>query len=195
MKHLMHRRMPIFQVVVLISAVSMPSPVRADQKPTIQLKDVEGVVRNPLDLGDARAAVFFFIATECPISNGYAPEMNRIREAYDHQNVNFFYVYTDSDLAPSKAQQHARDYGLGALALLDGGHELAKRVGVTLSPEVAVVGKDGAVLYRGRIDDLYISLGKRRYEATTHDLRDALAAILAGKPVANPRTQAVGCAI
>ena len=54
---------------------------------------------------------------------------------------------------------------------------------------------DGTVLYRGRIDDLYIALGKRRDHVTAHDLRDALDEIVGGRPVGNPRTQAVGCSL
>jgi hypothetical protein len=53
----------------------------------------------------------------------------------------------------------------------------------------------GRVVYRGRIDDRYVDLGLERPAATTHDLADALAAVVAGKPVPHPNTQAVGCFI
>jgi hypothetical protein len=79
--------------------------------------------------------------------------------------------------------------------LIDRRHELVRQLGATVTPEAAVIGAHGELLYRGRIDDGYVSLGKRRFEATTHDLRDALEAVLAGKPVAAPRTATVGCAI
>jgi hypothetical protein len=50
-------------------------------------------------------------------------------------------------------------------------------------------------MYLGRIDDRFPDLGVRREEPTTHELRDALDAVLAGKPVETPRTLAVGCFI
>jgi hypothetical protein len=53
----------------------------------------------------------------------------------------------------------------------------------------------GGLAYRGRIDDLYPELGKKRAAPTKRDLREALAAVLAGKPVPVPRTEAVGCSI
>jgi hypothetical protein len=53
----------------------------------------------------------------------------------------------------------------------------------------------GKVVYRGRIDDRYVDLGLERPAATTHDLGDALEAVMTGKPVAHPTTQAVGCYI
>ena len=49
--------------------------------------------------------------------------------------------------------------------------------------------------YRGRIDDTYAAYGKRRPEPTTRALETALIAVLAGKKVAVPRTEAVGCQI
>jgi len=51
------------------------------------------------------------------------------------------------------------------------------------------------LVYRGRIDDQFAGLGKRRTVVTSHDLRDALEATLVGKPVPQPRTEAVGCPI
>ena len=54
---------------------------------------------------------------------------------------------------------------------------------------------NGQVLYRGRIDNVYASLGKRRPAATEHDLRKALDEILDGKPVSTPETKAIGCYI
>ena len=52
-----------------------------------------------------------------------------------------------------------------------------------------------AVAYRGRIDNRYVELGVERPAATQRDLADALAAVVAGKPVAAATTQAVGCYI
>ena len=44
-------------------------------------------------------------------------------------------------------------------------------------------------------DNVYAALGKRRPEATEHDLRKALDEVLSGKPVGEPRTHAIGCYI
>jgi hypothetical protein len=57
------------------------------------------------------------------------------------------------------------------------------------------VGRTGELLYRGRIDDGYAALGKKRAVVTEHDLRDALDAIAAGKPVKKAKTKAIGCLI
>ena len=49
--------------------------------------------------------------------------------------------------------------------------------------------------YRGRIDDRNVELGKSRSTAVKRDLADAIAATLAGEPIAEPFTKAVGCPI
>ena len=72
---------------------------------------------------------------------------------------------------------------------------VADRLGATRTPESFVLDKQRVVRYRGRIDDQYAALGKRRTVVTAHDLGDALEAILAGEAVNEPRTGAVGCLI
>ena len=181
--------------VVTLVAACCAGGAPATQPAPLALVDVAGVVRHPLELGDAKAAVILFISVDCPISNGYAPEINRICKEYEEKGVAFYLVHADPELTAVDAKKHASAYGFTCPILIDRKHELVRRVGATLTPEAVVVGADGKTLYRGRIDDLYVALGKRRYEATTHDLRLALDAVLAGKAVPTPRTQAVGCAI
>jgi hypothetical protein len=69
---------------------------------------------------------------------------------------------------------------------------------VTTTPEAAVfVPRNGALreVYRGRIDDRYLSLGTERPQATHHDLEEAIRAVLAGKLVPQPGGPPVGCSI
>jgi hypothetical protein len=88
----------------------------------------------------------------------------------------------------------AFSYGGAMEALRDPAHALVKFTKATITPEAAVVA-GGRVVYRGRIDDRYVDLGVERPSPTVHDLADALAAVLAGKPVPHATTQAVGCFI
>ena len=67
--------------------------------------------------------------------------------------------------------------------------------GATVTPEVVVLSGAGAVLYLRRIDNRNEDLGRSRTVTTEFDLRDALDAVLAGRPVTRPLTTAVGCGI
>src|SRR5262249_20718566 len=111
------------------------------------------------------------------------------------KEVAAFIVHADPDVTAAQARKHAKEYGLPCPVLLDPTHVLVKRTGVSKAPEVAVLGPDGKVEYRGRIDDLYADYGNRRAKPTQHDLRNALDAILAGKPVHRATTEAIGCDI
>ena len=155
-----------------------------------------GAGNDPLaNTAGKKAVVLLFIARDCPISNSYAPEIKRIIARYTPQKVAFTLVYPDPDTSLAAARQHAKDYGYTCSLLLDPAHKLVRRAGVTVTPEAAVFAPSGKLLYRGRVDDLYLGFGQRRYAATRHDLRDALDAILSGRPVPSAKTQAVGCFI
>ena len=157
------------------------------------VKDISGIAHHPLAPGEKMASVLIFYGQDCPVSNSYAPEINRIAEVFT--NCAFYIVQVDPDLKLEAAKQHARQYALHPTVLLDPGHELVKQAGATVTPETVVIGKDGGVVYRGRIDDLYVEPGKKRSSATSHDLRHALETIQTGHPAKPKETKAVGCLI
>jgi len=141
--------------------------------------------------GSARAAVLLFVATDCPISNAFAPEVNRILAEYQPRGVEFRLVYADGET--DAIRRHVEDFGYRMPALLDFEHELVEFTGATMSPEAVVLSPSGEVLYRGRIDDTWVDYGKQRAQPTRHDLRLALDAVLAGERPEVARTEAIGC--
>ncbi len=145
--------------------------------------------------GECKAVVLLFIGHDCPVSNSYAPEIARLHKEFSARGVAFCAVYADADLEEKDARKHVKEYGIPCPAILDPKMTLALRVGATVKPEAAVLSPRGELLYRGRIDDWYADYGKRRDQPTRRELRDALEAILAGKPVPVTRTKAIGCDI
>ncbi len=143
------------------------------------------------------ANVLFFITNDCPVANSYAPEIQRICADYANKGITCTLVYSDLTLDAAAIRKHHTDYGYPDTipGVKDTGHRLADATGATITPQAAIVGKGGKVLYLGRIDNFYAALGKPRRQATEHDLRQALDEVLAGKPVTHPKTQAVGCYI
>jgi hypothetical protein len=143
-----------------------------------------------------KAIVFIFTSTDCPISNRYAPEVRRIADAFQAKGVVFRLVYPNPSEDAKAIREHMRAYAYdGAFEpLRDSKLTLAKFAGATVTPEAVIVA-NGTVAYRGRIDDRFVDLGRERPAATRRDLFDALTAVVAGKPVAHPTTQAVGCFI
>jgi ribosomal protein L35AE/L33A len=143
-----------------------------------------------------KAIVFLFTSTDCPISNRYAPEVRRIVEQFASQGVVFRLVYPGTAETPAAIRDHMKAFSYEGVmdALRDPKLALVKFSGAMITPEAAVyVG--GRIVYRGRIDDRVVELGIDRPAPRKHDLADALAAVLAGKPVAQATTQAIGCFI
>jgi len=159
------------------------------------LLDLRNRPVDPLRASSAKAIVLIFVRTDCPISNRYAPEIERLYQKYATRRVAFWLVYPDPDTLPEEIASHIRAYGLSLGALRDPQHVWVKRAGVRVTPEVAVWSADGRELYRGRLDNRYSDYGKERPAPTRRDLDDALAAILNGKPIASAVTIAIGCYI
>jgi hypothetical protein len=104
-------------------------------------------------------------------------------------------VHADSVVTRELAQHHASEYQVKFPVVLDPRHDLVRRAGASRTPEVAIFARTGELVYRGRIDDQYVGPGKRRAQATSHDLREALEVILSGRSPTHQFTEAVGCYI
>jgi len=177
----------VFLSLALMTADPVP------KAPDLVWKDTTGKEHRPADWKDARAVVVFFLNTECPVANFYGPEMERLAKSARERGIIVVGVYPDPSVDATAGQTHGKEYSLNFPRLLDPEQKLARALGVIVTPEVAVLTAKGERLYIGRIDDRYNADGKRRTEPTVFDLRDALEAVLAGKPVAVPQTKAFGC--
>src|SRR6266851_5372643 len=118
----------------------------------------------------AKARVFVFVRTDCPISNRYAPELNRLYRALAPRGVAFWMVYSDPAEPRDSILKQMEEYRLPGGALRDPSHALARRGEVTIAPEAAVFSSDGKLAYHGRIDNRYVELGKAMASPTRHDL-------------------------
>ena len=136
------------------------------------------------------------MATDCPVSNAYAPEIQRVCSAYRSKGVTCALVYEDPHVTAAEVRQHVGEHHYQNIpAAIDADASVATRVHASVTPETVVIDRAGAVRYRGRIDNFYVAFGRSRQVVTVHDLRDALDAVLAGKPVATPVTESIGCFI
>jgi hypothetical protein len=162
--------------------------------------DLSGRAIDPLDMaGGTRATVLVFTRTDCPIANRLLPTVERLRAAYEPKSVRFWLVFVDPSEPPAAIQQHLTAFGQHSTAIRDPRHVLVKMTGATRTPEAAVFVQEGPkrrLVYRGRIDNRYVDVGRARPTPSSHDLQDALDAALAGGISGPPRiTQPVGCII
>jgi AhpC/TSA family len=176
----------MFRLAALaVAAVVSTAVPNLDGTPVDPLKPVSGT----------KATVLLFVSSTCPVSNRYAPELQKLRDDYAKEGVGFWLIYPDPADTVADIRDHIREFKFPGTALRDVKHDLVRRAGATITPEAVVYDARGAMTYRGRIDDRYSAVGIEKAMATRHDLQDAIAATLAGKPVKDNRTQAVGCYI
>jgi hypothetical protein len=146
-------------------------------------------------LGALAMTVLIFVSIDCPISNRYAPDIKRLHDGFSPRGVHFRLVYPNPLDSEADIRTHLAEYGYPPIAQRDRDHTLVKMAGATITPEAAVFDARGRLVYRGRIDDRFVELGRERPAATQLDLQRTLTALLAGETVRPARTQAVGCFI
>ena len=163
--------------------------------PQSSFADTTGGKHSAAEWASKKAVVLFFSSTDCPLANAYVPEMNRMRQEFASRGVAFYAVQGDATIASAEVVRHAKEFAFTFPYLFDPDESLAAYTGAIAVPSVAVLSPRGDLLYLGRIDNRQEDFGKQRPQATVFDLRDALEAVLNGKPVPHPRTKALGCAI
>lgn len=182
------------RALIFALALALACTRDATPKPTpiSSVRDLDDQLSDPL-ADNGRADLLLFVRTDCPISNRYAPELARIAERFAAEPLDVWLIYVDEDETPGLIRQHMADYQLPGTPLRDTRQELAARAGVKVTPEAALFDAGGVRRYRGRIDDRYVDFGKQRREATTHELVDAIEAVLAGGTPPVAEVEAVGC--
>ena len=156
--------------------------------------DLSGKAIDPLQLSTGKVAVLVFLRNDCPISNRYAPAIQRMSEHFSGR-AKFWLVYPDKDATPKIIRKHLQDYKYKLGVLRDSQHVWVRRGQVAVTPEAAVFDAAGKRVYHGRIDNLYQAFGKTLRTATTHELADAIEAALRGETPKVTSTDAVGCYI
>jgi peroxiredoxin len=182
----------LLPIVLLISAPTPPAIGAAVAD--FALPDIDGHKRSLSAFKDKKAVVVVFIGTECPLANLYVPTLIDLHTKYAPQGVQFLAVNSNDQDTAEEVAMHARQRKVPFPVLKDAGQRAADAVGAQRTPEAFVLDSGRVIRYHGRIDDQY-GYTYRRAEPTRTDLKDALDALLAGKPIAVPETPVQGCLI
>ena len=173
-------------LVSAVAALSLPLCLavartpRSPQAPSavaLEFSDLSGKRYASADLSGAKATVFFFSSTQCPVAQRYAPKMAAMTKNFG--GAKFFLVHASPDDSAPALKKWAAAQKLNIPLVKDDGAKLAGALGATVTPEVAVLDSAGVLRYVGRLDE---------GEA-------ALAAVLSGQPVKYSRVLAQGCLI
>ena len=176
------------------------NPVRADAETAVIGKSAPGfslpnvVTGRTFTLASVvdtrKATVVMFISTRCPVSNAYDDRMEELVRKYSHNGVAFMGINANSPESVAECADHARAHGFTFPILKDVHNVVADSYGARVTPETYVIDSHGILVYHGRIDN-----SMDLADVQSHELADALDAVLAGKPVSPAVTKSFGCSI
>jgi len=194
--YLMRPSLVLLAIFVSSSAVPAADPEVKIGTPVedLRFKDIRCVARSLTDFGEKKAFVFVFVESECPLAQKYLPVLDRLERGYRDKGVQFVAVNSGPHDTIVVMAAQAVEFGVEFPFVKDADCRVADALGVSRTPEVAVLDGKRVLRYRGRIDDQYRPGGQRK-EPTRHDLVDAIDAVLAGKPVEVATTPIDGCLI
>jgi len=154
-----------------------------------QVRDLDG---NAVSFSTLKGpvTVVTFIATQCPVSNSYNQRMIDLYKDYTPKNVKFIFVNANRSEPAGEVREHAKRVGFSFPVYKDPNNVVADRFDAQVTPESYVIDSAGVLRYHGSIDD---DMNVARVH--TQRLRQALDAVLAGKPVPAIETKAFGCTI
>jgi hypothetical protein len=187
-------------------ATPLAKATEADPGTFLYGKDIDGhavtsLAVTSLAMPGTQYVAAIFVATDCPISNRYLPEIARLSREFAPRAVRLWLVYPNpgDTLAAVRAHQSQYPDAASLLQLIAPDARFLAHAHVHVTPEAAIFHTDAVmnqpVLWHGRIDNRYLSFGTQRPAATQHDLADALHAALAGRPPSSAVAPSIGCAI
>ena len=154
------------------------------------LPDADGKEHSLNSLKGKNGSVLIFVATKCPVSNAYNERMEKLAQDYKARGINVIGINSNVAESAAAVKAHAAQNNLTFAVLKDPANKIADRLGATVTPEVYFLDASNKLIYRGRIDN-----AKDAAQVNSSELRDAIEATLAGKPVAKTTATAFGCTI
>jgi peroxiredoxin len=170
--------------------------------PDFRLPGVDGKTYSLADFADARALFVIFTCNHCPTAQAYEGRLARLQADYKDKGVAVVAIspnnpaavrldelgFTDVADSFEDMKYRAKDHNFTYPYLYDGETQsTAQAYGVLATPHVYIFDSERKLRYVGRFDDAEVKAVK------SHDAKNALDAILAGKPVPKETTRVFGC--
>lgn len=166
--------------------------------PSFALPDV--VLGNIVTLDyfkDKKALLVMFLCRHCPYVQHIKHELAKLGRDYVHQGIGMLAVSSNDaksypDDAPVRLKSMAEELKFNFPFCYDESQEVARSFSAVCTPDFFLYDQERKLIYRGQLDD---SRPENRKSVTGKDLRAALDAVLAGKPVDPSQKASMGCNI
>jgi peroxiredoxin len=176
-----------------------------DSAPDFRLLGIDGKQHTLADYKAAKVLMVVFLSNHCPYSHAAETRLIPLAKEFKAKGLEVVAINPNSpegirvdELGYSKYNDsyeemklYARDVGFPFPYLYDGDHQVAaKAYGCLATPHVFLFDQERKLRYVGRVDD---SRFEDPASVTSHDARNAVTEMLAGKPVTKPTTTVMGC--
>jgi len=173
--------------------------------PDFSLPGVDGKTYSLADFRDADILVIVFTCNHCPTAQAYEDRIKQLAADYKDRKVALVAIspndpeavqlgelgYSDVGDSLDDMKVRARDKGFTFPYLYDGGDQKVTRAyGPVATPHVFIFDRARKLQYVGRVDD-----SEKADRVTSPDARNAMEALLAGRPVPVEKTRASGCSV
>ncbi len=174
--------------------------------PDFKLPGVDGKTHKLSEYDKAKVLVILFTCNHCPTAQAYEERIKALAADYKDKGVTLVAIspndpqavrldelgYTDLSDSLAEMKIRAKDKGFNFPYLYDGDkQEAAKAYGPMTTPHVFIFDNERKLRYVGRVDNNE----KQPDKVTSPDARNAIEALLAGKPVPVEKTKTFGCSI
>jgi peroxiredoxin len=164
-----------------------------------KLKNVDGKMVSLANFKDAKGFIVVFTCNHCPVAKLYETRVSALDQQFASKGYPVIAINpTDPAAYPDdtyeKMVSYAKERNYSFPYLDDASQKITREYGATNTPHVFVLNKENGKLivrYVGAIDDNADDAS----QATKHYVADAVNSLLAGQPIATPKTKAIGCGI
>lgn len=144
-----------------------------------------------------KALLVMFICHHCPFVKHVKSGLARVGDDYAAKDLGIVAISSNdpavaAEDSPDGLKRMVAEWGLHFPVLYDESQAVAKSYNAACTPDFFVFDSARKLVYRGQLDDSRPSNGK---PVTGDDLRAALDAVLAGKPVSSDQRPSLGCNI
>ncbi len=149
-----------------------------------------------IDIKNDSVTVYVFLHESCIISQYYTLNLRELSNEFSNENIQFIGLFPNYSSKPEKIKEFKEKYKIPFQLKTDYDKIKTIQFEATVTPEVIVFNEtQNEILYKGRIDDAYARVGRRKQVIATSELKDALTAISNHLPIEVRETTPVGCYI
>jgi len=167
------------------------------EAPAFRLPDTTGDMVSLDSFGAAPALLVVFLCNHCPFVKHVRDGLAGLVREYQSRGVAVVGISSNDvaaypDDGPEKMAEEAKAAGYTFPYLYDESQEVAKAYGASCTPDFYLFDENRKLVYRGQMDD---SRPGNDRPVTGADLRHAMEAVLAKRPVSPEQKPSIGCNI